>query len=205
MMAQPELDRLILNNLADLDAASQHISNELEPAVAKAIDQIVETFLREGEWAGLADWLVKGIWLASEDWRKQGDHTGDDYQCQFTLETNLGQGEAKDSFWLTQLLGVGDRTLGLRWTRNDVRIRQWRTVVGQQQTIIARLRASGFDYQEREGSFFLPVRVDQSALAQAAGDESLEFALSPFSDALQDCINAKPDFDALLAATARID
>lgn len=204
-MSQPELDRLILKNLADLDAAAQHVTNELQSAVARAMDQIVEKFLRDREWAGLADWSEKGIWLASEDWRKQGDHTGDDYQCQFVLDESLGQGEAKDTFWLTQLLSIGDRALGLRWSRNDVKRNQWRNLVGQQQAIIAKLRALGFDYEEREGSFFLPVRVDQSALAQAAGDESLDLALTPLSDGLQVCINAKPDFDALLAATTVID
>ena len=204
-MAQPELDRLIIRNLADLDAAAQYVNNVIQPAIAEALDQILETFLCKGEWSGLANWSDEGIWLASKDWRKQGDHIGDDYQCQFCLEASLGKGDEKDEFWLTQLLGIGDRTLGLRWTRNDVAKRAWRRVVGQQQQIIAKLRARGFDYQEAEGSFFLPVRVDQSALTQAVGDESPELALAPFSDALQACINAKSDFDALLQATAGID
>jgi hypothetical protein len=204
-MAQPELDRLIVSNLADLDAAAQHVDNVIQPAIAEALNRILETFLHKGEWVGLADWPDEGIWLASEDWRKPGDHTGDDYLCQFCLEVSLGRGDEKDKFWLTQLLGIGDRTLGLRWTRNDVGKRAWRRVVGQQQQIIAKLRARGFDYQEAEGSFFLPVRVDQSALTQAVGDESPELALAPFTDALQACTNAKPDFDALLKATAGID
>jgi hypothetical protein len=205
-MAQPELDRLMVSNLADLDAAAQHIKNELQPAIAEELDQILETFLHKEGWAGKAEFAKEDeIWLASEEWRKQGDHTGDDYKCQFTVEVSLGKGEEKDEFWLTQLLGIGDRTLGLRWTRNDVGRRQWRKVVGQQQEIVARLRALGFDYQEAEGSFFLPVRVDQSALAQAVGDESPELALAPFTNALQVCINAKADFDALLAATEGVD
>jgi hypothetical protein len=204
-MAQPELDRLIVNNLADLDAAAQHVENEVQRAVASAMDQILETLLGKGGWAGMAKYFDKGFWLASDEWRKQGDHTGDDYQCQFTLEVSLGRGVEKDIFWLTQLLGIGDRTLGMRWTRNDVGKVKWRKEVGKQQEIIAKLRSRGFDYQETEGSFFLQVLIAQSALAQAVGEESPELALAPFADALQTCIDAKPDFDALLAATAGVD
>ncbi len=82
---------------------------------------------------------------------------------------------------------------------------RWRNAVRQQQAIIAKLRTHGFAFQEREGSFFLPVRVDQSVLAQAVAEESPELALTPFTDALQVCLDAKPVFDALLAATTGMD
>ncbi len=101
-MAQPELDRLVITNLADLDAAAQYVTNELEPAVATALDELVETFREKVNWAGEAKWSDEGIWIASEDWRKQGDHTGDDYLCQFAPETSIGKGIEKDTFWLTQ-------------------------------------------------------------------------------------------------------
>jgi hypothetical protein len=204
-MAQPELDRLILKNLADLDVAAWHVCTELQPAVATAMDEIAKKFVREGEWAGLADWDGKGIWFAAEDWRKPGEHTSDNYKCQFTLGQSFGQGESKDMYWLTQMLGIGDRALGLRWNRNDVKKKQWKSLVIQQQAILEKIRACGFEYQAAEGSFFLSFRVDQNALAQAAGDESLELALIPFTNALQICVNAKLHFDALLAATAAID
>ena len=204
-MAQPELSRLIVTNLADLDTAAQYVTNELERAVAEALDQLAVTFLRNKGWAGVGKWVNEAIWLAPEDWRKQGDHTGDDYLCHFNLEESRGKGDAKDTFWLTQLLGIGDRTLGLRWVRNDVGKRRWRNMVCQQQAIIATLRARGFIYEESEGLFFLPVRINQSELAQAVGDESPELALAPFTETLEVCFNAKFDFDALLAATAGVD
>ena len=204
-MAQPDLSRLIISNLADLDAAAQHVNNELQLAVAEALDELAKTFLRNKAWAGLADWNDDAIWLAPNDWRKQGDHTGDDFLCQFNLAESRGRGDAKDIFWLTQLLGIGDRILVLRWERNDVARRRWKNMVGQQQTIIGNLRARNFVYEESEGSFYLPVRIDQSELAQAVGNESPELALAPFMEALEACFEAKSDFDNLLAATTGAD
>jgi hypothetical protein len=207
-MAQPELDRLLINNIADLDAAAQHIINELMPDVGKALDELADAFMRKSGWAGKADWSNEGLWLAPEDWRKQGiskrKADSDDFIAYFGF-ANRGEEEPKEVYWLTQILGIGDRDLGLRWCRNDVKTKQWRKAVGQQTSVIEPLRARGFEYQESEGSFFLPIHVDQAALAQAVGDESPELALAPFTNVLQSCADAKPDFDALLAATKEMD
>ena len=55
-MAQPELDRLIVTNLSDLEAAAIHIAEELQPSVAEVMDGLLETFFLKGGWAGLANW-----------------------------------------------------------------------------------------------------------------------------------------------------
>jgi hypothetical protein len=75
-MAQPELDRLIISNLADLDAAVQYVNDELAPPVAETMDKIVAHFLRDTGWAGVAKWIDKGVWFAPEDWRRQGNSHG---------------------------------------------------------------------------------------------------------------------------------
>jgi hypothetical protein len=200
-MAQPELDRLIINNLADLDAAAKHVNDELQPSVSAALDQILETFINQVEWAGAADWSKKLDWLAHNDWRKMGDQIGNDFKCRFVLVEQTAKTAGYDHFWLTMLLGIGCQCAGLRWTRNDVmNLKDWKLALGQQQAAIANLRARGFEYEQAKGSFFLPVRIDQSTLAQAVADESPGLALTPFVDALQICIDAKSDFDTLLAA-----
>ena len=63
------------------------------------------------------------------------------------------------------------------------------------------LRARGFEYEEANGSLFLPIRISQDELARAVADESPGQASHPFTDALQVCADAKPDFDALLKAS----
>ena len=121
-MAHPELDRLIVSNFGDLEAAANHIAEELQPSVAEAMDDLLETFFLKGGWAGLANWSDQksaNLWLASDDWLnqqvltgpkqgvpigpKQGVPTGNSYQCQFWLGASTGKGAF---FWLTQLLGM---------------------------------------------------------------------------------------------------
>jgi hypothetical protein len=183
------------------------------------MDQLLEAFLLHEGWIGSVKWsdVETPVWVAPDDWLKQGIltspkeaartrrkptvPTGDNYKSQFNMVTSPGKGNSKDFFWLTQLLGIGDHELGLHWVRNGVGARPWRKAVGQQSKIIARLRAHGFEYLEDDGSFFLPVRVDQSTLAHAVSDESPKLALAPLSDALQACVKAKPDLDALLDVT----
>ena len=65
-MAQPELDRLVINSLADLDAAAKHVENELQPAINVVLDQVLKDFMTKQEWAGVADQFAKLTWLAPE-------------------------------------------------------------------------------------------------------------------------------------------
>ncbi len=59
-MAQPELDRLVINNLADLDAAAKHVENELQPAINASLDDILNTFKNKVVWEGVVADKVKG-------------------------------------------------------------------------------------------------------------------------------------------------
>jgi hypothetical protein len=201
-MVQPELSRLIINNLADLDVTMTHVIEELEPAVNTAMDEILKTFVSKVEWAGAADSRKNVGWLAPRDWRKPGGLTGDDFESRFLIDVGSAKAGGVDRFWLTQLLGIGYQNVGLRWVKSDVKNkRQWKLILGQQTAIIAGLRARGFEYDAVDGSFFLPVRIDQGTLAQAVADESPAVALNPFEIALQVCVDSKADFDALREAT----
>jgi len=204
-MAQPDLDRLLILNLADLDAAAQRVDDELSASVADTLNKHLEALIQRTDWAGVAKWpLAQSFWFAPKDWRKLGDNPREEYACNFLMAVSLGKGTAKDRFWLTQLVGKGDRNLGLAWIRSGVGKPQWRRAVAQRGEEIAKLRSRGFEYEATEGSFFLPVHIDQSTLAQGFFDESLEIALKPLADALQVCVEAKPDFDALIAATGGV-
>jgi hypothetical protein len=63
---------------------------------------------------------------------------------------------------------------------------------------VERLHGTGFDYEEGDGSFFFPVRIETEALAQAVVDDTLELALAPLRLALDQLLKAKPQFDAVL-------
>jgi hypothetical protein len=203
-MAQPELDRLIINNLADLDAAAKYVIYELGAVVEASLGTLLEEFIREAEWTGKAD--SKYIWLAPREWRKQGDHVGSDFECRYLYAVRSKSTANYDFFQLTSLLGIGFANLGLRWARNDVKNKkQWKNAVGQQQDIIAELLALGFEYEQADATFFLPVCIEQKALAQAVYEESPALALTPFNRAFQTCVDARPHFDRLLAVIGSLD
>jgi hypothetical protein len=212
-MSDADLHALIVNNLADLDAAVRRVWFTLEPAVAEAIDKIIDESREQAGWDGEVGWQDKGCWLAPSDWKKSGEVVrGDSHKCRFWLDSGLddtietiGTEKSKDAFWLTRLLGIGDGRLGFRWSRNDVRRLAWRKLVSEETKLISTLRAKGFEYEEGDGSFYLPVKVDQAALAAALAAETPVEALGPLRKALQTLVDAKPDFDALLRATASID
>jgi hypothetical protein len=208
-MADADLDALIANNLADLDAAVRRVWFTLQPAVAEAMDEIINQSRERANWDGEGDWNESGSWLAPFDWKKLGDISGDAYKCQFGLEAGsgdtMGELDGEDAFWLTRLLGIGDGRLGFWWRRNDVGKKAWRKLVGEQSDLITALRAKGFEYQEISGSFCLPVKIDQAALVAALKEETPVEAMEPLKTALQKLIDAKPDFDALLLSTASID
>lgn len=207
-MGQPDLNRLLVDNLRDVDQAAHYVEEELQREVADVIDNIVSAFLKKEKWHGESKFDSDGIWIAPKDWLQPGEQVGGNYKCQFTVDQSQEQTTDTDKFWLTQLLGLGTRTWGLRWgkiwernTTSQMR-NAWRRSVGQQSNLIAKLRATGFVYEERQGSFFFPILIKQNELAQAMGEESPEMALDPFSKALETCLSAKAEFDSLLAATA---
>lgn len=199
-MAQAELNALIVTNLQDLEGAASHLQNVLQVEIGAAIDELIKTLQSDVAWNGECDWNDDGLWVAPKTWLKPEAGIGDDYLCHFSFEHDEDAKNEMDSFWLSQLVGVGQAKLGFRWSRNDVAKGRWRKAVGQQSDLIAQLRDLGFAYVETNGSFFLPVRVDISTLSRAVADEAPEQALQPLRDAFQRLVDAKPVFDALLAA-----
>jgi len=209
-MADADLDGLIIDNLADLDAAVLRIWFNLEPAISEAMGEVIGEFRRETGWDGDKEinWDDDGCWLAPNDWLAAADGAGKPYKCEFTLDYGLGdsgdQEEGQDVFWLTRMLGISDGRLGFRWSRNNVKKRPWRRLVGEQSNEVRALRAKGFEYEEDEGSFYLPVKILQAELAAAVKDETPKSALEPLRGKLMALLDAKPEFDALLRATSSI-
>ena len=198
-MAQPELDRLLISNLADLDAAAYRIKNVLHGTVASALDSRLKYAIERSGWAGHADYEHDKFWIAAPDWRRDSDDL-QGYECYFHSDSSDGAWSGVE-FWLTVLLGGGTRLAGFRWIRRAAKRKSWRKQVSEQVDIIARLRSRGFEFQESTGTFFMPFRIDKDALASAVGEESPELAMAPFDMAVQSCISAKADFDALIEAT----
>lgn len=200
-MVEPELDTLIVANIADLDAAARYLQQVLQPAVGRQIDEIWDAFRKEHAWAGESGFDDGTPWLAPAAWRKPDSTTDDDHTCSFQLGFAEGAG-VEAHFWLTELVGAAPGCYGLRWLHHGSRVRAWRRLVGQHPDLVATLRAHGFDYEEAKGSFFLPIRIEQAQLVKALQYEAPEQALEPLEKALGTLVEAKPHFDTLLARTS---
>jgi hypothetical protein len=205
-MSEPDLDALIVGNLADLDSAVRHIEETLQPALAEEMDKLIEAFRCEIGWDGKTDWKDDGeVWLAPSEWRASTDSDGEEFKCFFVLDFVHGPGQVEDFFWITSLVHAGVASLGFRWLRDGVTKRAWRKAVSQEPDLVSTIRACGFNYDESDGSFILPFFIPHEALAEALREESSERAFGPLRQALQRLPDAKPAFDALVGATVTIE
>ena len=204
-MSEPGLDALICTNIGDLDAAARYLNYVLQPAIGKKIDDALDAFKRDNGWDGESGFDDADPWLAPRDWRKAADSADDEFISYFAMAYAGGSAEVEAEFWLSTLVGVGTGAFGFRWVKNDVKTSAWRKVVNQQADIVTAIRSAGFEHEETKGTFFLPVRIDKTALAEALNGECPEQALAPLQNALAILLSAKADFDALLKATAPND
>lgn len=204
-MAQADLNSLIVSNLKDLDAVTRHLEDTLQPLVGEAIDEVVERHRTKAHWEGESAWNDDETWLAPKAWRKPDGSSGDEFLCNFFFQIDSEAEDEKDGYWLSQLLGLGHAKLGFRWVRNDVGKLRWRKTVGANSTLIANLRGLGFSYDEKNGSFFLPVIIDPSAMSDALAQETPQLALQPLKDALDTLVRSQAKFDELLQATADVE
>lgn len=206
-MAKPDLDALIISNLADLDVVVQRLYFEIQPNIGEKIDEMFEHFKDRENWKGKGnfddDWRMERDlpWLAPPNWR-MSDGDDDDYSFYFFLEPGQkdrrGKSLGEDTFWLTRLLGLGTGTLGLRWQQEEYHKNKWKSFMMTQAKLIIDIRERGFTYEEGEGLFFLPIKLEISNLIAAVLEDDLDPAMSPLQSAL-DCLqNSRPLFDALI-------
>jgi hypothetical protein len=206
-----ELDVLLIENLADLDLAAQRITQSVEPAIYKAIDAELDKFARDNDWIGQIDdsyhnsvtWFGPRNWLPVSAKLAEGDEQD---RCQFTFEgllTDTYKGiVGEDWFLLTRLLALGNGKAGFRWRQLVSTKGRWRRLLRDRTAVINALQENGFSYEESEGSFYLPFRLDKDELVKAFRDEAPANALGPLRAALQTILNSKDDFEKLMSTLA---
>lgn len=196
-MSQAELNALIVANIQDLDGASHHLEYVLQHEVADAIDETLLALLREAGWAGVSDWKEETVWAAPKTWHRP-DEGEDDYIAYFEFDVDDKQLDERDAYRLTQLVGKAHARVGFRWVQHGVTNRIWRKAVGARPSEIQELRSLGFEYRERDGTFFLPIILDAGELAAALADEDIPAALGSFARSLAVLQTSVGAFDRLL-------
>lgn len=207
-MSTEKLDALIIRNLSDLDTAAKRLYDDIQIRIAKAIDDIVESWTKKCSWVTTSTFHKDEIiYIAPPEWKSPDPQDADNWLAWFAFEPgsgdNIGGDDATsyfDTFWLTRLCGVGHGMLCFRWHYGaealGVTKPKWKKFV---QVHIQRIvEKTGFTYEDSTGCFFNPLRVDSEKLAVAIEEDAAEDALQPIRDALDQLLAATPEFDALL-------
>jgi hypothetical protein len=198
-MAVPELDKLIVEHLADIDAAVKRLE-ALEAEVFGALDSAAKNWAEKNGWAGKFDYLESGLWFAPPEWRVPGTEEDEKkFQARFEMEVGAGDTQSfkteEDRFYLTRLCRAGSGEIGFRFKQELITKGQWRkrfkdlTYLVEKTAFVA----------DSEQSFFLPFQVEGAKLAESMQEEAVEVALTPFENTLAQIVEARSAFDAVVA------
>lgn len=105
-MSQLELDKLIIQNLADLEDAHRRIAS-LEIKIQRELNKISKKYAESNYFKGLFQLNDYKIWLAPADWALE--NSPEDFFAYFQLDasTTSGPNGEENEYWLTTLCGAG--------------------------------------------------------------------------------------------------
>ena len=195
-MSTPELDAMLVKNLADLDSSVKHL-DRIETEVHKTMDQVAETWAEEHEWKGEYAYKEVGLWVAPSDW--QAHEVEEDEHPYFSIQVGAGDTEAyvkddEDFFYLTRLCGLGFGQLGFVFEPVILKTSKFKKIL---KDIGPLLEGTGFAV-DADYRIFLPFKLDVAALSEAIKEEDIESAFGPFKAALEQLKSAKPAFDKII-------
>jgi hypothetical protein len=197
-MSSPDLDTLLLDNWADLDAAGAR-AQVIEDTVMEALGDLIEDWMAEHDWVGLCDPADKGLWLAAPQWSTaKGKRPAAD--AHFAFEFGSGDEDdyaSGDDWWsLTRLMGVGRGKMGFRFYQLRRSKADWLATIRDPEKY---RQLPDFELDE-EPSLFLPVKVDKDLLPQALRTDDFSELLLPVSQALERLAAASEIIDPWLGA-----
>lgn len=175
-----ELDNLILENIADLDAATNRLW-AIEQRVAEAVDDLKTDWAHANGWAACdRDWLTDGFSVGKPEWRPKDSN----WHYRFQLDYENGDGDCEDvgvdSFWLTKLCGAGQGKIGFRFFQTQFGRNQWKRYLKDNAGRIGRI---GFTVDDQP-SIFLPLKLDRATQISYVKNGNYEACLKPMREAL---------------------
>lgn len=189
-MDTSQLDALIVEHLADLDAAANQVIR-IEERIWKAMGDLMKEHSEENGWRGSFDKDDDVLWLAPPEWVIEGEEI-----AWFTLDLGPADQDNRESdlyFDLSRLCGLGEGSLSF-WFRLNAGKRQWKPVAKALAENVADL---GFSMTD-SATFHMDCTPSQSAMAQALSDDDFEQALKPLSLALDRLPASVPAFTTML-------
>ena len=179
-----ELDRMIVINLPELDAAMSRIK-QLGDTVWRCLGEHVE------EWGKLNGWEVSAnsdtIRLAPPGWSANLCF----YFAWGSDDDDSGK-PGQPSSWLARIAGVSGGELCL-WLEQGAGARTWKPIANG-----AQAEASGLGFRLSDaGNFFASCTLDRAALSEALADDQVANAFQPVDKALNLALAAAPLFTQL--------
>ncbi len=190
---------VILANLAMFNESVVLFENEISPAFLKAFDKVIDSFIKNENWFGVASFAddEDRCWFTLPSWNI-GTEEKYDYSAWLAV-TNYADGD--NSFYLANLCGIGD-VLGFKFSVESKHFggaRKWSNfylkAASDFQSALAGL---GFS-ELKNGEFFIPITLNLQKVLQAWDDEAYDEAMQPVIDVLGKVKQAMPIFDALVS------
>jgi len=192
-MSSPELDKLIIDNWGDLEAARGR-ADEIEEVVFDAVNQGVKAWCDARGWSGKFK-APASMWLAPPQWTTaHGTRPAADAFFQFVASDT-----DDDQWYLTALMGLGAGEIAFRLKQELLSKRAWAEIVRDPDNV-ARLPAFTIDDTP---AFCLPLRIDQTAVVTALETADFDDALKPLVLLLDQFEAAVPVIDPWLGPRSK--
>jgi hypothetical protein len=199
-MVDKEAAALVIENIAMLEDAMALANGELGEEVFAEIDRVI------GHWADARGWKGKfSFWddetsLWATEWVRTGER-GQEWIAWFQL---AAEDPNEEETWLTLLLGARRGRIGFRFFEKLGAGRAaWKKNASTFHQAHPEIEKSGFEYNDKNGSWFLPFKVEAKALAEAYANDALDDVMEPLRDALERVGSVFPIFAELVEAGKR--
>src|SRR4051812_18645087 len=184
------LDALIVRSIAQVNAVWSRVVYGIGERVLEALDEAAKEWAEAQGWPGKFDSKEEWLWFAPRDWMVSGTQAEEDKNYAYLQLGTFGDEEGTengDQDWLVTLLGAGVGFMGIRISRGSgatIGKSEWRRLLASTEVVHAMV-ALGFVYGPREGSYFLRIPFEATALADAIEQGDMRTFLAPLKQALE--------------------
>lgn len=182
-----DLDRVIIDNLLDLDDTAKRIE-ELSDRVWAEICESMESWASKNDWKG--DYDVDDPWLTPADW-----FTDEEPDAFFYVDKGPVGTTAPPTYWLSHCIEVGHGQLCLWFVQKVTGAKQWKALA---RSYASRFAEKGFSLSDY-GNFYTSCSLNAKDVAAALEGQRLETAMTPIEQALDRAASAMVLFNQILA------
>lgn len=196
-----EAGALAIRNIRIIEQAFDLIDNEISDEIYHRVEKIISENAPEDWKTNLPcieaqGWSGKESWFGLRDWEIEAD----ELEARFWVWAESP--DESDSWHVTQLCGQGAARTGFRWVcdyKLFMKKADWKKFAASRHSEFPRLSELGFQFEEKEGTWFLPLLVDPDKLAEKYAEEDTESVLTPaIKECLKNIHEAVPIFNTIL-------